>query len=180
MGPLGVPEMIIIFIVALVLFGPRKLPELGKTVGKALTEFRRARDELKGTWDREMATIERETASVRSEVQKHVDELHSATSDYQYDHHGYGNDAYHDSYHDYSYSGDSNAVSSSTTDSAAQLADSSVSASETQGADNASSTIASNGASAPEGTVPNGSGISNSSSEEAAPAKPTRGPAIVA
>lgn len=176
MGPLGVPEMVMIFIVALVLFGPRKLPELGKTVGKALTEFRRARDELKGTWDREMATIERESASVRSEVQKHVDELQSVTNDYNYDHHGYGNDAYHDSYHDYSYSGDSNPVSSSTADTAAQLADSSVSASETQGADNATTTTAS--IAPPEGTVP--TGPAGTSDEQAPPAKTPRGPAIVA
>ena len=43
MGPLGVPEMMVIFLLALVLFGPKKLPELGRTLGKALTEFRRAR-----------------------------------------------------------------------------------------------------------------------------------------
>lgn len=179
MGPLGVPEMVMIFIVALVLFGPRKLPELGKTVGKALTEFRRARDELKGTWDREMATIERESASVRSEVQKHVDELQSVSNDYNYDHHGYGNDAYHDSYHDYSYSGDSNPVPSSTADTAAQLADSSVSASETQGADNATTTAS---IAPPEGTVPSGSlpAGANEPEGQAPPAKPPRGPAVVA
>src|SRR5438876_1045489 len=47
MGPLGYPEMIFIFFLALILFGPKKLPELGRTVGKALTEFRRASTELK-------------------------------------------------------------------------------------------------------------------------------------
>jgi len=39
MGPVGVQEMMVIFLVALVLFGPKKLPELGKTIGKAITEF---------------------------------------------------------------------------------------------------------------------------------------------
>ena len=51
MGPVGVQEMIVIFLVALVLFGPKKLPELGKTIGKAITEFRRAQSELKSTFD---------------------------------------------------------------------------------------------------------------------------------
>ena len=47
MGPLGVPETIFIFVLALLIFGPKKLPELGKTIGKAMTEFRRASSELK-------------------------------------------------------------------------------------------------------------------------------------
>src|ERR1035441_122830 len=45
MGPLGWPEMVFIFFLALILFGPKKMPELGRTVGKALTEFRRASNE---------------------------------------------------------------------------------------------------------------------------------------
>src|ERR1035441_2290616 len=63
MGPVGVPEMVVIFLVALVLFGPKKLPELGKTLGKAIAEFRRAQSELKATFDREMRNLERETES---------------------------------------------------------------------------------------------------------------------
>ena len=47
MGPLGVQEMIFIFVAALVIFGPKKLPELGKQLGKGMAEFRRATDELK-------------------------------------------------------------------------------------------------------------------------------------
>jgi TatA/E family protein of Tat protein translocase len=43
----GMPEMLIIFLLALLLFGPRKLPEIGRTVGRAMSEFRRATDELK-------------------------------------------------------------------------------------------------------------------------------------
>ena len=46
---------------ALLLFGPKKLPELGKTLAKALGEFRRASTELKSTFEREMNAIERET-----------------------------------------------------------------------------------------------------------------------
>ena len=49
LGTLGTSEMIFIFILALVLFGPKKLPEIGRTIGKAITEFRRASNELKTT-----------------------------------------------------------------------------------------------------------------------------------
>ena len=65
MGPLGWPETVFIFFLALILFGPKKLPELGRTVGKALTEFRRASNELKSTFDREMKSLEQETESFR-------------------------------------------------------------------------------------------------------------------
>ncbi len=61
MGSLGVPEMIFIFLAALVIFGPKKLPEIGKKVGKGMAEFRRASSELKATFQREMDNIERET-----------------------------------------------------------------------------------------------------------------------
>ena len=63
MGPIGMQEMIFIFVLALLIFGPKKLPELGKTLGKAMTEFRRASNDLKSTFDREMSNLERETAS---------------------------------------------------------------------------------------------------------------------
>jgi sec-independent protein translocase protein TatA len=59
-GPIGVQEMIAIFIVALVLFGPKKLPELGRTLGKALSEFRRAKNELKNTLEGHLTELERE------------------------------------------------------------------------------------------------------------------------
>src|SRR5258707_1857054 len=65
MGPIGVQEMIVIFVLALVLFGPKKLPELGRTIGKALTEFRRASNDLKATFEREMQTLERENESIK-------------------------------------------------------------------------------------------------------------------
>ena len=53
-GSLGLPELLMIFIVALIVFGPRKLPEIGKTLGKALGEFKKATDELKNTIEREV------------------------------------------------------------------------------------------------------------------------------
>jgi sec-independent protein translocase protein TatA len=54
MGSLGMQEIIIIFIIALIIFGPRKLPELGKTIGKGLAEFKKASNELKQTWEDEV------------------------------------------------------------------------------------------------------------------------------
>lgn len=51
---LGVPELMLIFIVALVLFGPKRLPEIGRTLGKAMGEFKKATDELKNTVEREV------------------------------------------------------------------------------------------------------------------------------
>jgi sec-independent protein translocase protein TatA len=58
-------EMVVIFLVALVLFGPKKLPELGKTLAKAITEFRRAQSDLKATFEREMQALEKETESLK-------------------------------------------------------------------------------------------------------------------
>ena len=53
-GSLGVPELLLIMVVALIVFGPRKLPEIGRTLGKALAEFRKATDDLKNTIEREV------------------------------------------------------------------------------------------------------------------------------
>lgn len=63
MGPLGFPELIVIFIVALIIFGPRKLPELGKSLGKSLAEFKRASNELRNTLDEEIRQDERKHAA---------------------------------------------------------------------------------------------------------------------
>ena len=77
MGPLGWPETVFIFFLALILFGPKKLPELGRTVGKALTEFRRASSELKATFDREMKTLEQETESIKEAANQYQTETYS-------------------------------------------------------------------------------------------------------
>jgi TatA/E family protein of Tat protein translocase len=62
MGNIGVPELVIIFTIALIIFGPRKLPELGKSLGKSLAEFKRASNELKSTLDDEIRSEERRSA----------------------------------------------------------------------------------------------------------------------
>jgi TatA/E family protein of Tat protein translocase len=59
MGSLGMPEILIILVIALIVFGPRKLPELGKSLGKSLAQFRRASEDFKRQWEDEVA-IERQ------------------------------------------------------------------------------------------------------------------------
>ena len=61
MGPVGVPELLLILVLALLIFGPKKLPEIGRAVGKGLGEFRRASNELKRSLDAELA-LEEESA----------------------------------------------------------------------------------------------------------------------
>ena len=95
MGPLGWQETVVIFLLALLIFGPRKLPELGKTIGKAITEFRRASSDLKATFDREMRSMEQETQSLREVTSSFQNELYNATSDSSYNSSSYG---YGDSY----------------------------------------------------------------------------------
>jgi sec-independent protein translocase protein TatA len=58
MGPLGVPELIFILILALLIFGPKRLPEIGRTIGKGMAEFRKASTELKRTINTELALEE--------------------------------------------------------------------------------------------------------------------------
>jgi TatA/E family protein of Tat protein translocase len=61
MGPIGWPETVFIFFLALILFGPKKLPELGRTVGKALADFQRAKGALTDAFDRETRELVRDT-----------------------------------------------------------------------------------------------------------------------
>ncbi len=57
-GTLGMPELILIFVVALLLFGPRKMPQIGRSIGRAMGEFRRASNEFKRTIEDEVAADE--------------------------------------------------------------------------------------------------------------------------
>jgi sec-independent protein translocase protein TatA len=123
MGPLGWQETVFIFVLALLVFGPKKLPELGKTIGKAMTEFRRASSELRSTWDREMASIEREKLEVSEATQDVQNQIASSTYDYDY------NSSYYDSSYDYGYGNESGAAGSDSADT------STVGATATQGAE---------------------------------------------
>lgn len=54
---IGTTELIVVLLVALILFGPRKLPELGRSLGQAMSQFRRASDDFKRTWEVEAAAV---------------------------------------------------------------------------------------------------------------------------
>ncbi len=63
MNRMGFSETIFLFFLALVIFGPKKLPEIARQVGKALNEFRRASNEFKAQIESEISQLEMETAS---------------------------------------------------------------------------------------------------------------------
>ena len=70
MGQLGIQELIFIFVIALLVFGPKKLPELGKSLGKGLKEFKRATDDLKSSWNEQVRDAERTVDDVKASVTK--------------------------------------------------------------------------------------------------------------
>ena len=98
MGPVGVQELVVIFLVALVLFGPKKLPELGKTIGKAITEFRRAQSELKATFEGHMRELEKESEAIREVTSSYTNEIYNHYTEYgsssSYESGAYGTDSY--------------------------------------------------------------------------------------
>ena len=67
-GSIGMPELILIFIVALLVFGPKKLPELGKSLGRGLAEFKRASEDLKKTIEDEIEQGKQEADAVKKQV----------------------------------------------------------------------------------------------------------------
>jgi len=143
LGTLGTQEMIFIFLLALLLFGPKKLPEIGRTVGKALTEFRRASSELKSTFDREMKNLEAETG------------VKEVVNQYQYDSYNHDYTSYEgaDPVYDSTY----NTTASTTTDTSTTTETSAasnlptLSEPATQGAESPAAV-------APEGTIAHDSG----------------------
>ncbi|MCG6922624.1 MAG: twin-arginine translocase TatA/TatE family subunit [Acidobacteria bacterium] len=77
-GTLGGPELFLIFVVALIVFGPRKLPEIGKSLGKMMSEFRRASNDFRSTIESEVES-EKIRESMRIEPPK-VEKVDKATS----------------------------------------------------------------------------------------------------
>ncbi len=72
-GSLGMPELIVIFVIALVVFGPRKLPELGRSLGRGIAEFKKATNELQNTLEQEISADEE-----RTKIAAHEDATHTA------------------------------------------------------------------------------------------------------
>jgi sec-independent protein translocase protein TatA len=80
-GSIGMPELIIIFVIALIIFGPRKLPELGRSLGKSLAEFKKASNELKNTLEEEIRLDEqRSNLEAAREKEKERDKESAATA----------------------------------------------------------------------------------------------------
>ncbi len=69
-GPVGFNEILLILVVALIIFGPKRLPQIGRTVGRALGEFRRATSDLKRTMQSEMASLDDEVAAKPSAAER--------------------------------------------------------------------------------------------------------------
>lgn len=68
-GSLGMPELIVIFVIALVIFGPRKLPELGRSLGRGIAEFKKATNELQSTLEQEINADEQRTKAAADAAQ---------------------------------------------------------------------------------------------------------------
>jgi sec-independent protein translocase protein TatA len=65
-GSIGMPELIIILVIALIIFGPRKLPELGKSLGRSLNEFKRASADLQNTLEQEIKLEEQKEQQAKA------------------------------------------------------------------------------------------------------------------
>src|ERR1041384_8262626 len=73
MGNLGWPEILVILVIALIIFGPRKLPELGKTLGQSLAQFRKASEDFKRTWEEEVEVEKRRIEAPPSSTVQEAD-----------------------------------------------------------------------------------------------------------
>jgi sec-independent protein translocase protein TatA len=79
MGPVGLPELAVILVIALVLFGPKKLPELGRMLGTAISHFHRVQSEMKAAFDHELQNLELQARSQTIDSGHHYD-----NGDYDY------------------------------------------------------------------------------------------------
>jgi len=73
---LSIPHMIVVFLVVLVVFGPQKLPELARSFGKLMAEFRKASNDFKNAFEEEMRDLERQARI--AELKKQVAEANAA------------------------------------------------------------------------------------------------------
>ena len=79
-GSIGMPELIIILVIALIIFGPRKLPELGKSLGRSLNEFKKASTDLQNTLEQEIKIEEQ-----KDQAKKNKEEEKTASSAFDAD-----------------------------------------------------------------------------------------------
>src|SRR2546423_14838867 len=78
-GSLGFPELLVIFVIALIIFGPRKLPEIGRSLGKSLAELKKASNELKSTLEEEIR-LEEQRSTLESSKATHASASPTATT----------------------------------------------------------------------------------------------------
>jgi TatA/E family protein of Tat protein translocase len=78
-GSIGMPELIIILVIALIIFGPRKLPELGKSLGRSLNEFKKASTDLQNTLEQEIKIEEQKETQARQKPEAPVAPAHTVT-----------------------------------------------------------------------------------------------------
>jgi sec-independent protein translocase protein TatA len=79
-GSIGMPELIIILVIALIIFGPRKLPELGKSLGRSLNEFKRASQDLQNTLEQEIK-LEEQKEQQQAKARQSDSNIASDTTD---------------------------------------------------------------------------------------------------
>ncbi len=80
-GSIGGPELLLIMVIALLVFGPRKLPDLGRTIGRAMAEFRRASSDFRSTLEREIEADKTEIVSGGQELKKALEDSVKGTTE---------------------------------------------------------------------------------------------------
>ena len=78
-GNIGLPELLIILVIALLIFGPKKLPEVGKSLGRAIREFRRTSDEIKEKIEQEIQA--EELKDIQEDIKKDIKEIKDIKDD---------------------------------------------------------------------------------------------------
>jgi len=72
-GNIGLPELMVIMAIALLIFGPKKLPEVGRTIGKAIREFKKSTDEIKDKFEEQIRA--EDFKSIQDDLKKDLREV---------------------------------------------------------------------------------------------------------